>query len=162
MNRRKALDCLVAASLVAATASCAGGGGQRRGPSGPDLIGIARTNDLGGLIRAIERADLVDTLSGPGPFTLFAPTDRALAASDVRRLDTERLRALLAYHVVPGQLTADFLRGMDVNHTTLLGSSLNVNGTGGSIRVNDAGIVRADIMASNGVIHIIDSVLTPR
>jgi uncharacterized surface protein with fasciclin (FAS1) repeats len=160
MNRRRALDLLVSAGVLAALAAC--GGGQPRGPAGPDLIGTARANDLDRLARAIGSADLVETLSGPGPYTIFAPTDRAFSASNAGRLDGDGLRRLLAYHVVPGQLTADFLEGMDVNHTTLLGSSLNVDGTGAGIRVNDANVLRADLMASNGVIHVIDRVLTPR
>ena len=69
---------------------------------------------------------------------------------------------MIAYHVVPGQLTDDFLDGTDFNHTTLLGSSLNVNGTGGGLRINDAGVVRSNLMASNGVVFAIDRVLTPR
>lgn len=162
MNRRSALAQIASTGLVLALAGCAGGGGRVRGPTGPDLIGTARANDLGRLARAIETAGLTETLSGAGPYTIFAPTDRAFAASNAGRLDGDGLRRLLAYHVVPGQLGSDFLAGMDVNHTTLLGSSLNVDGTGEGVRVNDARILRTDIEASNGIIHVIDRVLTPR
>jgi uncharacterized surface protein with fasciclin (FAS1) repeats len=161
MNRRRALG-QIACTMLLTTGLAGCGGGGARGPAGPDLIGTARANNLDRLVRAIGSADLTDTLSGSGPYTIFAPTDRAFAASNAGRLDGDGLRRLLAYHVVQGQLTSAFLEGMDVNHTTLLGSSLNVDGTGDGLRVNDARVLRADIAASNGVIHIIDRVLTPR
>jgi uncharacterized surface protein with fasciclin (FAS1) repeats len=68
----------------------------------------------------------------------------------------------MAYHVVPGQLTTDFMEGVDVNHTTLLGTSLNVDGTGPEVRVNGAAVVRGNLIADNGVVFVIDRVLTPR
>ncbi|MBA3323900.1 MAG: fasciclin domain-containing protein [Rhodobacteraceae bacterium] len=160
MNRRTALTLLAAG---AALAGCGQGGGpQSAGPRGPGVLGVAGANGLGRFVRAADSAGLTEVLAASGPFTLFAPTDRAFAASAAGRLDGEALQRLIAYHVVPGQLTSDFLEGMDVNHTTLLGSSLNVDGTGTGLRVNGAAVVRADLLASNGVVFAIDRVLTPR
>lgn len=160
MNRRTALTLIAAGGTLAACGQPVGTGGA--GPAGPGVLGVAGANGLDRFVRAANVAGLTDALSGPGPFTLFAPTDRAFAASDAGRLDAEALRRLVAYHVVPGQLPADFLEGVDVNHTTLLGSSLNVDGTGAALRVNGAAVVRADLFASNGVVFAIDRVLTPR
>ena len=161
MNRRNVIG-LLAAGL--ALAACGGQGAAPRGAGGggPDVLAVARSNGLDRFVRAVDSAGMTEALSGPGPFTAFAPTDRAIAASSLGRLDGEDLQRALAYHVVPGLLSADFLEGVDVNHTTLLGSSLNTDGTGAALRVNGAGVVRADLPASNGVVYAIDRVLTPR
>jgi uncharacterized surface protein with fasciclin (FAS1) repeats len=151
----------VLAGAAAVLAACSGGSGQPRGATrgGADVLAVARGAGMGRFARAAETAGLGETLAGPGPFTLFAPTDRAFTAG---RLGGEDLARLVAYHVVPGELTSEFLTGMNVNHTTLLGVSLNVDGTGGSLRVNGASVTRADLMASNGVVFAIDRTLTPR
>ncbi len=158
MNRRHALASLAAALALAA---CGGQGGAPR-PGGPGVVGVARSSGLNRFARAVETAGMTEVLSGAGPFTVFAPTDRAFAAANLDALDRDALQRVIAYHVVPGQLTEDFLTGMDVNHTTLLGSSLNVDGSGPGLLVNGASVVRADLAASNGVVHSIDRVLTPR
>lgn len=148
---------------VLALGACSGGGGDRpRGVArgGPDVLAVARGAGAGRFVRAAAETGLAETLAGPGPYTLFAPTDRAFAAAG--RLGGEELARLVAYHVVPGKLTGDFLEGVDVNHTTMLGTSVNVDGTGATLRVNDASVLRADLMASNGVVIIIDRTLTPR
>ncbi len=137
-------------------------GGKEMFPTKNIIQNAVNSADHTTLVAAVKAAGLVDTLQGPGPFTVFAPTDRAFAASNAGSLDREALQRLVAYHVVPGQLTEDFLEGMDVNHATLLGSSLNVDGSGGELRVNGAGVVRANLAASNGVVYAIDRVLTPR
>ncbi len=152
-----------AAALV--LTACAGGQGaspQARQRGGLDVIGVAERSGAARFARAVRSAELEDALSGSGPYTLFAPVDRAFGASDADRLDRDGLRRLIAYHVVPGQLTSDFLLGVDVNHTTLLGSSLNVDGSDDRLRVNGAGVVRPDLAASNGVVFLIDRVLAPR
>lgn len=160
MDRRTALTLLAGGAAVAA---CGRRGRATRsaGPGAPGVLQTARGAGLDRFARAAESAGLAETLAGAGPFTLFAPTDRAFAASNAGRLDAEGLRRLVAYHVVPGQLTSDFLEGMDVNHTTLLGAGLNVDGTGAGLRVDGASVVRADLLASNGVVFAIDRVLTP-
>ncbi len=163
---RRGLNCLGGLGLAALGLSgCSGGAGGARVSDGPrprsTVLDVVRGEGLSRFLRAAETAELTETLAGSGPFTLFAPTDRAFAASETARLDAAGMRRLVAYHVVPGQLTADFLEGMDMNHATLLGSSLNVDGTG-PLRVNGASVVRSNLMASNGVVFVIDRVLSPR
>ena len=116
------------------------------------------------LVKAVQAAGLVDTLKGPGPFTVFAPTDAAfakLSAGTVEALlnDKEKLAQVLTYHVVPGRVTAADVRSGQVK--TVQGQSLTLNKQGRSVRVNDAQVTTADVMASNGVIHVIDTVVLP-
>ncbi len=163
MQRRQILILGGAGIAALALAACGGGGAPRPAPrSGGSVLAVARSNGLGRFARAAEATDLGELLAGPGPFTLFAPTDRAFSGSGAARASGEDLRRIVAYHIVPGQLTSDFMEEMDVNHTTLLGSSLNVDGRSTPIRVNGAAVVRADLMAANGVVFAIDRVLTPR
>jgi uncharacterized surface protein with fasciclin (FAS1) repeats len=118
------------------------------------------------LARALQAAGLVDTLKGPGPFTVFAPTDAAFAklpsgTLDALLADPERLRAVLTYHVVPGRVTAAQVQGLP-GAATVQGARLTFAVSGGAVRVNDsATVTQADVLASNGVIHVIDSVLLP-
>ncbi|MBP7001052.1 fasciclin domain-containing protein [Amaricoccus sp.] len=156
--RRRSFILTGGAALLGA---CSGGGAAPRGTAraGADVLSVARGAGAGRFARAAGETGVAETLAGPGPFTLFAPTDRAFAAAARRSPDLARL---VAYHVVPGELTSEFLEGMDVNHTTLLGTSLNVDGSGGALRVNGASVLRADLMASNGVVFLIDTALTPR
>ncbi|MCU4651483.1 fasciclin domain-containing protein [Roseibacterium sp. SDUM158016] len=117
------------------------------------------------LVAAVEAAGLVETLSGEGPFTVFAPTDEAFAAlpeGTVEGLlaDPEALAAILTYHVVPGAvMSGDLSDGMMA--TTVNGADITISIDGGTVMVNDATVVAADIEASNGVIHVIDSVILP-
>jgi uncharacterized surface protein with fasciclin (FAS1) repeats len=159
MNRRNALG-LLAAGL--ALTACGGGNRAPSAAGGSNVLSVARSNGMTRFVRAVDAAGMTEVLSGPGPYTLFAPTDRAVAASNLGRLDGEDLQRVLAYHIVPGLLTDDFLEGIDVNHTTLLGSSVNTDGTGAALTVNGAGVVRANLPASNGVVYSIDRVLAPR
>ena len=121
------------------------------------------------LAAALEAAELIDALKGNGPFTVFAPTDEAFAklpAGTVEALlkpeNKEKLKAVLLYHVVPGNVTADQvtkLNGRSVK--TLQGNSIKVK-TSGGVRVDNAKATQTDIKASNGVIHVIDTVLMPK
>ena len=117
------------------------------------------------LIAALNAAGLSDTLKGSGPFTVFAPTDEAFAklpAGTVEALlkDIPKLRAVLTYHVVAGQVLAkDVVKLASVK--TLQGQSLAIN-TQEGVKVDGARVVQADVMASNGVIHVIDSVVLPK
>ena len=121
------------------------------------------------LATALEAAGLIDALKGPGPFTVFAPTDEAFAKLPAGTLETllkpenkEKLKAVLLYHVVPGNVTADQvtkLNGQSVK--TLQGSSIKVK-TAHGVRVDNANVIQTDIKASNGVIHVIDTVLMPK
>jgi uncharacterized surface protein with fasciclin (FAS1) repeats len=119
------------------------------------------------LVAAVKAADLVDTLKGKGPFTVFAPTDAAFAklpkstlAALLKPANKGKLAAILTYHVVPGKVLAKDLAGKVQNVKTVNGASVRVNGTKG-VRVNASKVTKADIETSNGVIHVIDTVLLP-
>lgn len=116
------------------------------------------------LVAAIQAAGLADTLSGPGPFTVFAPTDAAFAklpAGTVDSLlaDIPQLTAILTHHVVPGALHASDLVGTP-SATTVQGTDVTFNTTDG-VKVSGATVTQADIGTTNGVIHVIDTVLIP-
>ncbi|GGC95205.1 fasciclin domain-containing protein [Halopseudomonas salina] len=116
------------------------------------------------LVAAVQAAGLVDTLKGEGPFTVFAPTDEAFAkipAADLDALlaDKEKLTAVLTYHVVPGKVMAADVAGL-TSAETVQGSELKID-TSNGVMVDSATVVKTDIKASNGVIHVIDSVLMP-
>jgi len=117
------------------------------------------------LVTAVQAAGLVDTLKGEGPFTVFAPTDAAFAklpAGTVEALlaDKEKLAKVLTYHVVAGKVTAADVKPGSVE--TVQGQSLRVTTKGGAVMVDGARVTTADVMASNGVIHVIDSVVLPK
>lgn len=118
------------------------------------------------LVKALKAADMVDTLKGPGPFTVFAPTDEAFAKIAPDQLDAllkdkPRLKQVLSNHVVSGDLTANkLMSGMAI--TSLDGQQLPVSTTGATTRIGEAKVVKANIPASNGEIHAIDTVLMPR
>lgn len=130
------------------------------------IVDVASSNpDFSTLVAAVKAADLVDTLSGPGPFTVFAPTNEAFEALPDGVLDkllepenSEALSSILTYHVLPAELTSDVIEPGDVK--TVEGSSVTL-ATDGGVTVNDAKVVQADVRASNGVIHAIDAVLIP-
>ena len=116
------------------------------------------------LATALQAAGLVDTLKGPGPFTVFAPTDAAFAKipkADLDALlkDKAKLTAVLTYHVVPGKVMAADVKAGPVK--TVQGGSLTV-ATMGGVTVNQAKVTATDIVADNGVIHVIDSVVLPK
>jgi len=120
------------------------------------------------LAAALKAADLVETLKGKGPFTVFAPTDEAFAklpAGTVEDLlkpeNKAKLVAVLTYHVVPGNVTAAQAAGIPAAKT-VNGAQLTIKATGGKVMVDNATVTRADIAASNGVIHVIDSVVLPK
>lgn len=132
----------------------------------PDIVGVAASNaDFSTLVTALKAADLVGALQGDGPFTVFAPTNAAfekLPAGTLEALlaDKEALTQVLTYHVVPGKVTAADVVKVD-SADTLQGEALPVRVTDGSVQVGAATVVQADVMASNGVIHVIDTVLVP-
>lgn len=116
------------------------------------------------LATALQAAGLVDTLKGKGPFTVFAPTDAAFAklpAGTVEALlkDKAKLTAILTYHVVPGKVMAKDVKAGEVK--TVNGQSLTL-ATAGGVTVNGAKVIQADVAASNGVIHVIDTVVLPK
>lgn len=117
------------------------------------------------LVTAVQAAGLVQTLKGPGPFTVFAPTDAAFAKIPQATLngllnDRAALTAVLTYHVVPGRVMAADVRAGQV--PTVQGSSITVTTSNGNVKVDNANVVQTDIVTSNGVIHVIDAVIMPR
>mgnify|MGYP005849355919 CR=1 FL=1 len=132
----------------------------------PDIVDIA-VNDgrFTTLVTALQAANLVDTLKGEGPFTVFAPTDEAFAALPAGALegllaDIPALTDVLLYHVVPGKvMAADVINLQSAN--TVLGQPVSISVDGNTVKVNEAQVIITDIEASNGVIHVIDAVLIP-
>ena len=119
------------------------------------------------LVAAVTAAGLVDTLKGAGPFTVFAPSDDAFAKLPdgtvemlVKPENKAKLTAILTLHVLPGKVTAADVSGKKLNPATVNGETLAVDGTNG-VKVNGAKVTAADIACSNGVIHVIDTVLMP-
>jgi uncharacterized surface protein with fasciclin (FAS1) repeats len=118
------------------------------------------------LATALKAAGLVDTLKGKGPFTVFAPTDEAFAKLPAGTLDAllkdkAKLTAVLTYHVVPGKVTSKQVVKM-TSAKTVQGESLKISTADGGVMVDNAKVVKADIPASNGVIHVIDTVVLPK
>jgi uncharacterized surface protein with fasciclin (FAS1) repeats len=147
------------AILVAALAACAFSAHAK------DIVDTAvGAGDFKTLAMALEKAGLVQTLRGPGPFTVFAPTDAAFAKVPKAQLDAlladkEKLVAVLTYHVVPGKVMASDVKAGKVK--TVQGGDLTVS-TAGGVKVDAANVVKTDIAADNGVIHVIDTVVMPK
>jgi len=121
------------------------------------------------LVAAVKAAGLVDTLKGPGPFTVFAPTDDAfkkLPAGTVESLlkpeNKAALVKVLTYHVVPGKVMSASLAGKKTDAKTVEGSMVDIDATGSGVMVQYAKVVKADIAADNGVIHVVDTVIMPK
>ena len=138
-------------------------GGAPMYPSKNIVQNAVNSKDHTTLVAAVKAAGLVDTLQGPGPFTVFAPTDEAFAKVPKAQLDAllkdkAALTKVLTYHVVPGKVMAADVKAGKVK--TVEGSELTVSTTGG-VKVDKANVVKTDIAASNGVIHVIDAVLLP-
>lgn len=134
--------------------------------SSGDIVDTAvNAGQFNTLATALQAAGLVDTLTGPGPFTVFAPTDAAFAKLPAGTLDSllanpDQLREVLTYHVIAGADSAADV-SMLQQATTVEGEDVTINATNGVVQVNDATVTTPDIMASNGVIHVIDTVLLP-
>lgn len=146
----------LAAALVITPATRAG-----------DIVDVAAGNEsFSTLVAAVKAVGLVDTLKGEGPFTVFAPTNEAFAklpAGTVEDLlkpeNKEKLVAILTYHVVPGKVMAADVKAGEV--ATVQGGKITIT-TGDGVKVDDAKVVTTDVAASNGVIHVIDSVIMPK
>jgi uncharacterized surface protein with fasciclin (FAS1) repeats len=120
------------------------------------------------LVAAVEAAGLVETLKGDGPFTVFAPTDEAFARLPEGTVDSllqpenkEQLVALLTYHVVPGKVMSSDIAGQEMQVKTAQGSPVSIDATDGALKVDDSSVTQADMETDNGVIHAIDTVITP-
>lgn len=133
-----------------------------------DIVDVAVGNgSFNTLVAAVEAAGLVETLKGEGPFTVFAPTDEAFAKLPAGTVDMllmpenkDKLIAVLTYHVVPGEVLVEDVVGLDTART-VQGEAVDISVDGDKVMVDDATVVATDVMASNGVIHVIDTVLIP-
>lgn len=131
-----------------------------------DIVDVAASDaSFSTLVTALKAADLVDALKADGPFTVFAPTDDAFAklpagTLDALLQDTDKLKQILTYHVVSGKVMASDVAGL-TSADTLAGKPVKVD-TSNGVKIGEANVVKADIVASNGVIHVIDTVLIPQ
>ena len=136
--------------------------------SGADIVDTAVAAHFNTLAAALKAADLIDTLKGPGPFTVFAPTDDAFAKLPAGALDDllkpenkAKLQKILKYHVVSGKvMAADVVKLRSAK--TVEGQNVAVKTMNGTVMIDGATVTKTDIAASNGVIHVIDTVLMPK
>jgi len=163
---KKILFMLMVLIAVAAVAFAGDYGSKRSAQNLPTIMDIAVDDTrFSTLVAALQAADLIDTLKGEGPFTVFAPTDGAFAKLPDGTVDTllndiPTLRSILLYHVTPGKVSSSeavMLNSAD----TVLGKSISIRVENGNLLVNNAKVVIADIEASNGIIHVIDRVILP-
>lgn len=160
----KKLSCLLASILILSASLFAADSAKPKKDIVDTAIAAGQFNTLA---KALQAAGLVETLKGKGPFTVFAPTDEAFAklpAGTVEDLlkpeNKEKLVSILTYHVVPGAVSSKKVATMK-SAKTVNGKDVNISVEGGTVKINDAKVIKADIKASNGVIHVIDSVLMP-
>lgn len=157
--RSTAIACIAAAALAASPVRAAE----------KDIVDTAvAAGSFKTLAAALQAAGLVETLKGKGPFTVFAPTDEAFAklpAGTVESLlkpeNKAKLVAILTYHVVSGDVKAADVVKLN-SARTVQGGSVTISATGGKVKVDNATVVKADVAASNGVIHVVDTVLMPK
>jgi len=133
-----------------------------------DIVDTAVAGKFNTLVAAVKAAGLVDTLKGPGPFTVFAPTDEAFAKLPNGTLDSllkpenkAKLASILTYHVVPGKVMAADVVKLN-SAKTAQGQSIAIKTANGGVMVDGAKVIKTDIVTSNGVIHVIDSVILPK
>lgn len=158
------LNALAAGTLLIAASAFAGSYGDKQ----KDIVDTAvSAGDFTTLAAALEAGGLIETLKSEGPFTVFAPTDEAFAKlpagtveSLLRPENREQLVSILTYHVVPGKVKAADVIGLD-SAATANGSEVRIRVQDDSVFVDDARVVATDIAASNGVIHVIDTVILP-
>ena len=156
----------IAAILAPVIAACAATTAQETAQS--DIVDTAvGAGSFNTLVAAVDAAGLVDTLKSPGPFTVFAPTDEAFAKLPEGTVETlllpenrDQLIAILTYHVVPGKTLSGDLAGQELAVATVEGSELDIDARDG-VKVDAASVIQADVETSNGVIHVIDTVLIP-
>ena len=161
--------CFTAVAIIVGSSLAIGAFANAKAQPTKDIVETAvAAGSFKTLTAALQAAGLVNTLKGPGPFTVFAPTDEAFAklpAGTVENLlkpeNKDKLVSILTYHVVSGKVMAAQVSKMD-SAKTLNGQPLTIKATGGSVMVDNAKVIKADIVCTNGVIHVIDSVLMPK
>jgi len=169
LNKFIAVLSLMVASLAFMPAAFAGHHNEGDHGMKKDIVDVAAENgSFNTLVAAIKAAGLVDTLKGEGPFTVFAPTDEAFAKlpeGTVEMLlepeNKDKLASILTYHVVSGKVMSTDVVKID-SATTVQGQMLMVEVVDGNVMINTAKVIMADVKASNGVIHVIDTVLMPK
>ena len=153
---------MAVALTLSSTVALAGGHGAK------DIVDTAAANEnFSTLVAAVKAAGLVETLKGEGPFTVFAPTNAAIAklpegtVEDLLKPENkEQLIAVLTYHVLPGKVMAADIAGKKLSPKTVQGSTVDIDATNG-VKIDGATVTTADIETSNGVIHVIDTVILP-
>jgi uncharacterized surface protein with fasciclin (FAS1) repeats len=169
LNKFIAVLSLMVASLAFMPAAFAGHHNEGDHGMKKDIVDVAAENgSFNTLVAAIKAAGLVDTLKGKGPFTVFAPTDEAFAKlpkGTVEMLlepeNKDKLASILTYHVVSGKVMSTDVVKID-SAATVQGQMLMVEVVDGSVMINNAKVIMADVKASNGAIHVIDTVLMPK
>ena len=153
---------LLGLTLIALVSSSAGTAPEKNIVATASAAGSFNTS-----VKALQAADLTSTLEGPGPFTVFAPTDQAFAKLPAGTLESllkpenkDKLRAILKYHVVAGEVDAAQVMKLKTVKT-LEGADLKITAQNGTVIVDNAKVVKADIRTSNGIIHVIDAVMLP-
>ncbi len=163
MKRTAVLGILLA---LAAAPAFAGSCGSHAATASNNIVETAvSAGSFNTLVAAVQAADLADTLAGEGPYTVFAPTDEAFAklpegTVEALLANPDQLREILLYHVVPGKVTASQVVTL-TSATTAQGSDLDIKVVGGSVMIDNATVTATDIETSNGVIHVIDTVMLP-
>jgi uncharacterized surface protein with fasciclin (FAS1) repeats len=165
MKRRAIMFRQIAVGVAAAVLTVSVAGAQS---GNKDIVDTAvAAGSFKTLAKALQAADLVDTLKGKGPYTVFAPTDEAFAKLPAGTLEDllkpenkAKLQRILTYHVVPGRVTSAEVVKLKTAKA-VSGDSIDIAANGGTVTVDNARVVKADIAASNGVIHVIDSVILP-
>jgi uncharacterized surface protein with fasciclin (FAS1) repeats len=164
------------ALMTLTLAACAGqsddqmsGDDQMAAASPPSIVGVASNDDrFSTLVTAVKEAELAGTLDSGGPFTVFAPTNAAFDELPEGQLNAllqpenrDQLRQILTYHVVPGRVMAADIAGKQLQADTVNGRKLPIDASGGAVTAGNARVVKTDIPASNGVIHVVDRVILP-
>ncbi len=164
-NRNSKIACAIAVLFLASSFAVTASAGHHEKKASHDIVDTAvSAGSFETLVAAVKAAGLVDTLKGDGPFTVFAPSDEAFAKlpeGTVEALlkDKDKLTAILTYHVVPGRFKAEDVVAKR-SLPTVQGGSLHID-TSDGVKVGNATVVQTDIQTSNGVIHVIDTVLMP-
>lgn len=168
MNRYVVLSLVLALGTVPAFAgsSCSGSSAAQAANTGDIVATASSAGSFNTLVAAVQAAGLVETLQSDGPFTVFAPTDEAFAKLPEGTVEAlianpDQLRAILLYHVVPGKVMAADVVSLN-SATTAQGSDVEIMLADGRVMINDANVTATDIETSNGVIHVIDTVIIPR
>ena len=169
LNRKIKYSSFVAAFVAIVLAATSAYGGSYGKKAKSDIVDTAvAAGDFTTLAAALQAGGLVDTLKGDGPYTVFAPTDEAFAKLPEGTVEAllkpenkDQLVAILTYHVVPGTVMSADIMNKQTSATTVEGSMVDINALQGGVKIEGANVVTADIVADNGVIHVIDKVILP-